>query len=114
MQLSRSRSGHTILIILSRSPWAQNYDSVLAVAEGIVDKGGKVDVLLIQDACMAATIAEFCGRLAKKHIGVYALKADCEARGLTRKVNGGIDLIDYKEWVRLVMTGHEKIVSWTS
>jgi len=103
-----------VLIILTKSPWAQNYDSVLAVAEGMVGKGGKVDVLLIQDACIAATIAEFCGRLAEKHIGIYALKADCEARGLTRKMSGRVNLIDYKEWVRLVMTDHEKIISWTS
>jgi len=103
-----------MLIILNKSPWAQNYDSVLAVAGGMVGKGRKVDVLLIQDACIAATIARFCGRLAKKHIGVYALKADCEARGLTRKVSARVELIDYKQWVRLVTTGHDKIVSWTS
>ncbi len=103
-----------MIIILSKSPWAQDYDSILAVAESMVGKDGKVDVLLIQDACIAATIVEFCGRLANKHIKVYALKADCEARGLTRKVNRRVDLIDYNEWVRLVMTGHDKIVSWTS
>lgn len=103
-----------MLIIFSKSPWAQNFDSAIAVAAKSVEHGGKVDVLLIQDACIAATVAEVCDKLAESQIGVCALKADSEARGLTEKVCGSAKLIDYKEWVKLVMTSHEKIVSWTS
>jgi len=103
-----------MLIIFCKSPWTQSYDSAIAIAGKSVDDGEKVDVLLIQDACIAATIAKFCDKLAERRIGVYALKADCEARGLTEKVSGSAKLIDNKEWVRLVMTSHDKIVSWTS
>jgi len=103
-----------MLIILSKSPWTQNYDSVLAVARKTKEDGEKVGILLIQDACIAATITEFCGKLAENNIRVYALKADCETRGLTENVSRKVELIDYEKWVRLTMTGHDKIVSWTS
>jgi len=29
-------------------------------------------------------------------------------------VSGKVRVIDYKQWVRLVMTEHKKIVSWTT
>jgi len=103
-----------MLIILSRSPWAENYRSILEIAGKTVENGEKVAVLHIQDACIAATNDEYCDRLWANKIEVYALKADCEARGLVRKLSGKVKLIDYKQWVKLVMTEHKKIVSWTT
>jgi len=103
-----------VLIILSRSPRSENYGSILEIARKAVENGKKVAILHIQDACIASTIDEHCDQLAKKKIELYTLKADCEARGLTRKVNRRVKLVDYKQWVRLVMDEHRKIVSWTS
>jgi len=103
-----------MLIILSRSPWTKNYGSILEIAKKAVENREKVAVLLIQDACIAATVNEYCEKLAENKIEVYALKVDCEARGLTSKVSRKVGIIGYKEWVKLVMTEHEKIVSWTS
>jgi sulfur relay protein TusB/DsrH len=103
-----------MLIILSKSPWAENYGSILEIARKAAENGEKVAVLHIQDACIAATINEYCEKLAENKIDIYALKADCEARGLVGKVNEKVRIIDYKQWVKLVMIEHKKIVSWTT
>jgi len=103
-----------MLIILSKSPWSQSYGSILEIARKAVEKGDKAAILHIQDACIAATMDEHCDQLAKNKIELYALKADCEARGLTKKVNGKVKLVDYKQWVKLVMDEHKNIVSWTT
>ncbi len=103
-----------MLIILSRSPLTENTDSILEIAKEAVEHGEKVAVLHIQDACIGATIDSYCDKLAQSKIDVYALKRDCEARGLTRKVKSRVRIIDYKQWVRLVMVEHKNIVSWTT
>jgi len=103
-----------MLIILSKSPWAENYGSTLEIARKAAEKGDNVAILHVQDACIATTINEHCGKLAEKKIGIYVLKADLEARGLMEKVSRKARVIDYKQWVKLVMTEHNKIVSWTS
>jgi len=103
-----------MLIILSRSSSVNDYDSILEIAERANEKGEKVAILHIQDACMAATLAEYCERLAEGTINAYVLRADCEARGLLEKVGRNVKIIDYKGWVRLVMNEHDKIVSWTT
>jgi sulfur relay protein TusB/DsrH len=103
-----------MLIILNKSPLAENYGSIIGVAKKAVDKGEKVAILCIQDACIAATVNEYCEKLAESKIDVYALKADCEARGLLQKVSLMVRIVDYRQWVRLVMIAHKNIVSWTS
>jgi sulfur relay protein TusB/DsrH len=103
-----------MLIVLSRSPWAENLGFILQIAQKAADKGEKVAVLHVQDACIAAIIDEYCEKLADNKVEMYALMADCEARGLTEKVSGKVKLIDYKQWVKLIMGEHDRIVSWTS
>jgi sulfur relay protein TusB/DsrH len=103
-----------MLIILSKSPRAENYDSILEIARKTAANGEKVAVLYIQDACIATTMNEYCDRLFENRIDVYALKADCEARGLIDKLRPKVKVIDYKQWVKLVMMTHDKIISWTS
>jgi sulfur relay protein TusB/DsrH len=101
-----------MLIILSKSPWTSNYGSILEIANKTVENGQKTAVLFIQDACIAATINEYCDKIFENKIDLYALKADCEARGLMDKLRPRVKVIDYKQWVRLLMM-HDKIVSWT-
>ena len=103
-----------MLIILSKSPSAGSYESVLKMAANASSKNEEVAVLHIQDACLAATMKEHCLRLADAKIRLYALKADCEARGILNKLGKDVKVIDYSEWVSLVMKEHENIVSWTS
>jgi sulfur relay protein TusB/DsrH len=103
-----------LLITLSKSPPFENSDSILEIAKRVAEKGEKVAILLIQDACAAATMSDYCDKLALNEIEVYALKADCQARGLTEKADRRVKLVDYKQWVKLVMTEHKNIISWTS
>jgi len=103
-----------LLIILSKSPAAKNYDSILEIAAKLARKGERIAVLHIQEACMATTSSEHCGRLLKNKMDVYALKADVEARGLTEKLCPDVKTIDYRQLVSLLMSDHNKTVSWTS
>jgi sulfur relay protein TusB/DsrH len=101
-------------VVLSKSPWAEDLGFILEAIEKAATKGEKVAVLHIQDAVIAATLSEYCSRLTDHNIDVYALKADCEARGLLGKVSSKARVIDYKQWVKLMMNEHDRIVSWTS
>ena len=103
-----------MLIILSKSPRAENYGSILEIARKAAENGEKVAVLHIQDACIATTINEYCDKLAENKIDIYALKVDCEARGLVGKVKEKVRIIDYKQWVKLVLVEHKNIISWAS
>jgi len=103
-----------MLVILTKSPWAENYDSIVEIVTKAAESGEKVALLHVQDACIATTIDEYCDKLAKSKIDIYALRTDCEARGLTGKVSRKVRLIDYKQWVKLVMEKHDKVVSWTT
>lgn len=105
---------YALLLVLSKSPWVENLGFILETAEKVELKGEKVAVLHIQDAVIAATISEYCSRLADGNIEIYALKADCEARGLLEKVSSKAKVIDYRHWVKLMMNEHDKIISWTS
>jgi len=103
-----------MLIMLSKSPSVNGHDSILKIAKKASEKGENVAILHIQDACIAATMDEYCERLAEGRMNTYVLRADCEARGLLEKVGRDVKIVDYKGWVRLVMNEHDKIVSWTT
>jgi len=103
-----------LLIILSRLVSAENSDSIVTIAARLAEKGERVAALHIQDACMAATMREYCDRLLKSKIDVLALKAEVEARELVEKVSPNVKMIDYAQWVSLLMNVHDRIVSWTS
>jgi sulfur relay protein TusB/DsrH len=103
-----------MLIILSKSSWVQDVNSVLEIAKKTAEKGEKVAVIHIQDACIDGTMNNYCEKLSKDNIELYALRADCEARGLIEKMSERVRLVDYKQWVRLVMNEQGNVVSWTS
>ena len=103
-----------MLIILSKSLIGENYNSVLNLAAKLAEKGDKIAVLHIQDACLGATSSEYCARFLESKIDAYALKADIEARGLTEKLCFNVKTIDYRQWVSLLIDEHDKTVSWTS
>ena len=80
--LKHAKDGHDILLI---------EDGVYAVA-----KGGKFNELLKQ---------------ASAGKGIYALKADVEARGMQDRVMDGVELVDYAGFVDLVEK-NDKVQSW--
>jgi len=99
-----------LLIILSKSPFS-GFDSVLKVALRIAEME-EVGILHIQDACIALTLPEYLRRTAKNRLELYGLREDCEARGLLKKIDKRVILVDYQGWVKLVMDKYDSIVSW--
>ena len=103
-----------MLIILSKSLTPEDSASILDMAARLAEKGERIAILHIQDACSAVASKEHCDRLLKSKIKVYALKADVEARELAERMHQNAKIVDYKQWVSLMMNEHDKIVSWTS
>lgn len=101
-----------MLIILSKSPFVGSFDSILKMASEMVEMGEKVGILHIQDACIALTLPEYIRKIMGHKLRLYGLKADCEARGLLKKIDKRVTIVNYKGWVRLVMDEYDKIVSW--
>ena len=101
-----------MLIILSKSPFVGDYASILDIALSAVQKGERVGVLHIHASCTALTSGEYSKKLVDAGLNVYALKADCKARGLLKKIKKRVKIVDYRDWVKLVMDEYNKIVSW--
>ena len=102
-----------MLIILSKSPFKSDYESLIKLVSRAAEKGENVAILHIQDACTAVTLDRYLKRVILSGIELYVLKEDCEARGLLQKIKNEVRIVDYKGWVDLVMNKHDKIVSWT-
>ncbi len=102
-----------MLIILSESPFVGDYASILDMALRAVQKGEKVGVLHIHGSCTALTSGGYSKKLVGAGLNVYALKADCKARGLLKKIKKRVKIVDYRDWVKLVMDEYDRIVSWT-
>ena len=101
-----------MLIILSKSPFGGNFDSILKMASEMVKMGEKIGILHIQDACIALTLPEYVKKIADNRFELYGLKADCEARGLLKRIDKHVTVVDYEGWVKLVMDEYDKILSW--
>ncbi|MFB0514688.1 MAG: sulfurtransferase complex subunit TusB [Candidatus Bathyarchaeia archaeon] len=99
-----------MLLILSKSPFSEQYESFLEIARKAVGKE-KVGILHIQDACIAATSGEYCGKAVDNGVNLYVLKEGCQARGLLEKVHASVKIVSYEGWVELVMKEYERIVS---
>lgn len=99
-----------MLLILSKSHFREQYESFLETAREAARKE-KVGILHVQDACVAATLDEYCREAADNGVNLYVLKQDCQARGLLEKVHANVKIVDYEGWVKLVMDEYERIVS---
>jgi sulfur relay protein TusB/DsrH len=100
-----------LLVILSKPFSANNDTSILDIILKAAKEGEKVGILHIHDSCIMLTSDQYYKKLVNAGLNVYALKADCEARGLLKKTKG-VKLVTYREWVQLVMNEYKKIVSW--
>jgi sulfur relay protein TusB/DsrH len=99
-----------MLLILSKSPFSGQYESLLEIANKAASKE-KVGILCIQDASIAATMKDFCRKTVDSGVSLYVLKEECQARGLLEKVQKSVKIVDYEGWVKLVMDEYGKIVS---
>ncbi|QEY14865.1 sulfurtransferase complex subunit TusB [Cellvibrio sp. KY-GH-1] len=98
------------LHIINKSSFTHNtLGSCLAVCSN------QDSLLLIEDgvfgALQSAPDAKALQSLNAKNIAVYALSADVNARALTQKIEPGIQLITYEEFVQLTVK-HKCIQSW--
>ena len=99
-----------MLLILSKSPFHEQYESFLEIAREAARKE-KVGILHIQDACIVATLDGYCRKAVDNEVNLYVLKEDCQARGLLEKVHGSAKVVNYEGWVKLLMNEYERIVS---
>ncbi|MDH5450235.1 MAG: sulfurtransferase complex subunit TusB [Candidatus Bathyarchaeota archaeon] len=102
-----------MLIILRRSLFDCDYESLVKLARKMVEKRVNVAILHIQDASMAVTLDTYLREFLPSGIKIYVLREDCEVRGLLHKVKDGVRTVDYRGWVDLVMNRHDKVVFWT-
>jgi len=78
--------------------------------EDILEKAmtAEADLLLMQDATI------FCNIRRKNapvfgDMKIYALKGDLEKRGLTERMIGGVELVDYDGMVDLLFSGYKVV-----
>jgi tRNA 2-thiouridine synthesizing protein B len=97
-----------MLHIVNKSPWERRtLESLVRVA-----RGGSL--LLIEDGVYAAlrdgSAADLL-RTAQRHLAVYVLQPDAEARAVADQILDGVTPVDYHGFVDLV-TKHARCQSW--
>ena len=102
-----------MLIILRKSLYDCDYESLVKLASKMIEKRVNVAILHIQDACIAVTLDTYLRQFLSSGIKIYVLREDCEVRGLLHKVKDGVRTVDCRGWVDLVMNKHDKVVFWT-
>ena len=100
-----------MLLFLTKPPATDDSGSLLKIIQIALRKGEQVNMLHIHDACQALISSAYVERLRKVGITLFALEADCKARGIADQIQG-VTMIDYKAWVKLVMNECSKIISW--
>jgi len=94
------------LHIVSKSPFAS---SALADCLRVC---GEATILLIEDAVNAAIANnEWIEPLKRDGLMVYVLQSDCDARGLSQRIDSKFALTDYPGFVRLCCE-HAPVTSW--
>ena len=99
------------LHIINKSPYestqlqrclacAQPGNSIIFIEDGVY--------ALATNAALSPTIEQ-----ASTHYLLYGLKADIEARGLNDRLIKDVKLIDYDDWVDLVIL-YDKTISWAN
>lgn len=97
-----------MLHIINKSPLTNgSLDSCLRVAQS-------GDILLIEDAVVAATTGNACAAKLKEAMGrckVYVLQPDLDARGLGDRLLEGVSSVDYGGFVDLTVS-NKNCQSW--
>lgn len=97
-----------MLHIINKSPLTNgSLDSCLRVAQS-------GDILLIEDAVVAATAGNACAASLKEAMGrfkVYVLQPDLDARGLGDRLLEGVSPVDYGGFVDLTLS-NKNCQSW--
>ncbi|MHA2061864.1 MAG: sulfurtransferase complex subunit TusB [Candidatus Sifarchaeia archaeon] len=107
----------SLLYVVRRSPFM--YSDLERVAELAylqkTDAGNDIGIVLLQDSVLITKKSEKSKMLEEimaNGITIYAIEADCKARGIRDVVLEGVKTISYEEFVDLVMEDYEKTVSF--
>ena len=106
----------SLLYIVRRSPFMYS-DLERASELALIQKeaGNDVGMVLIQDAVLITKKSEKSKMLEEimaNGINIYAMDADCKARGLSEMVVEGVKKVSYEEFIDLLMEDYEKTVSF--
>lgn len=91
----------TLIIIFSGGP-QEEWTTILDIVTESVNSGKRAMLLLIHEACKSATDKILCEETRRRGADLYVLRDDLEAQGLLDQVVGGIEIIDYEGWVKLL------------
>jgi len=80
------------------------------------DAGNDVGIVLMQDSVFITTKksekSKILEEIMANGIIVYAIEADCKARGISDVVLEGVKKVTYEDFIDLVMENYEKTVSF--
>jgi sulfur relay protein TusB/DsrH len=79
------------------------------------ETGNEIGIVLMQDAVLITKKSEKSKMLEEimaNGIIVYAIEADCKARGISDVVLDGVKPVSYDDFIDLVMENYEKTVSF--
>ncbi len=98
-------SGKRALMMVNQSPWDCSLERPLKVLAGAASGG----ILLMQDGVLFAATDHGRELLGEGH-QVYALRQSVEARGLSDRLLEGVELVDYRRVVDLIMEEYDVVM----
>lgn len=96
-----------VLFTLLRSPFEKDEIHSMDTIAGNNEKG----ILLLEDAVYYATIEQIRNELLLKNYSIFAIKEELEARGYSELTFEGVELIDYKAAIDIIMEKYDKVIS---
>ncbi|MDX7992708.1 sulfurtransferase complex subunit TusB [Xenorhabdus sp. Reich] len=95
-----------MLYTVSRSPYHDDFNAIL----GLVSDAD--DVLLIQNGVLLGiNDNHYLKALIRSGAGIYVLKEDLDARGLSEQTSNSVQVIDYNDFVGLTVK-HQQNFAW--
>ncbi|MFX1520884.1 MAG: sulfurtransferase complex subunit TusB [Promethearchaeota archaeon] len=106
----------SLLYIVKRSSFMySDLERASELASMQKEAGNDVGIVLMQDAVLITKKSEKSKMLEEimtNGIKIYALEADCKARGINEMVIEGVKKVSYEEFIDLLMEDYEKTVSF--
>lgn len=106
----------SLLYIVKRSPFMySDLERASELASMQKEAGNDVGIVLMQDSVLITKKSEKSKMLEEimaNGIDVYAIEADCKARGISDVVLEGVKKVGYEEFIDLIMENYEKTVSF--
>ena len=75
----------------------------------IAGRAGAASAVIMGDGAYL-TVGDHLAPLKEAGVQLFALRDSVEARGLTDRVDPGVQLIGYHQWVDLIMNEHDMVL----